>query len=381
MARISLYLDTRTTHNGTSQIKISISQHGSNAYIPTGVWIRPEQWSKERINGHSNKHTLQMTIDNLKARAQTTLIMMEQRAASMTATQIKQQIIRTLYPEQQQHENSIYNRIIIKANNSSTKRTKEIYLATAKRLLDFDHHATTRPLEEITKDYLTSFNTFLGGSINARAIHMRNLRAVFNDAIDNNITNHYPFRTFKIRTEATQKKALDVETLRHIIHAPLPKPLANHRDYFVLSFLLIGINISDLYDLNEITNGRIEYRRHKTGRLYSIKVEEEADQIIRAHKGSERLIDIADNFKTSRTFTAAHNRALKKIYPALTSYHARHTWATIAYEIGISTDIISQALGHSFSTGADVTQVYIRRDGRKVDDANRKVIEYVLKKG
>ena len=63
---------------------------------------------------------------------------------------------------------------------------------------------------------------------------------------------------------------------------------------------------------------------------------------------------------------------------ALTSYWARHTWATIASELDIPVDVISHALGHSFSTGAKVTQVYINFNQKKIDDANRKVIDYIL---
>jgi integrase len=65
----------------------------------------------------------------------------------------------------------------------------------------------------------------------------------------------------------------------------------------------------------------------------------------------------------------------KAICHELTSYWARHTWATIAYNIGVSKDIISQALGHS--NGVQVTDIYIAYDLGKVDEANRKVIDYI----
>ena len=62
----------------------------------------------------------------------------------------------------------------------------------------------------------------------------------------------------------------------------------------------------------------------------------------------------------------------------LTLYWARHTWATFAYDLDISDDTISRALGHSQTTGANVTKVYIRTNTKKVDAANRAVIDYVL---
>ena len=374
MATIGTYLDKRTIKNNTAQIKISVSQHGSTAYIPTGIWINPEQWDNGKIKGTANKHVIQSTIDNMKARAQTAAMTMDVSLHALSASQIKHKIIQVLYPEKQKQEDGIYNRIIMKANNSASKRTCDIYMATAKKMALFDRNAKNRTFEEITKDYLTAFNAFLGGKPNARAIHMRNIRAVFNDAIDNGITSWYPFRTFKIRTEQTQKKALSVETLRQIIR--LDNSTA---DYFALMVYLVGINISDLCTLTTITDGRIEYRRNKTGRLYSVKVEPEAFEIIQRHEGKKYLLDIMDKYANVHTFTVAFNRQLKTLHPGLTSYHARHTWATIAYDIGIPADVISQALGHSFSTGAAVTQIYIRTDGRKVDDANRRVIDYIKK--
>ena len=64
------------------------------------------------------------------------------------------------------------------------------------------------------------------------------------------------------------------------------------------------------------------------------------------------------------------------IEPKMTLYWARHTWATLAYELDIPRDVISEGLGHSF--GAAVTGVYIRTNDKKVDAANRKVIDYIL---
>ena len=66
----------------------------------------------------------------------------------------------------------------------------------------------------------------------------------------------------------------------------------------------------------------------------------------------------------------------KGLFPDLSTYWSRHTWATIAYEIGIPVDIIGQALGHSDKSHS-VTFIYIKEDQGKVDEANRRVIDYV----
>ena len=130
-------------------------------------------------------------------------------------------------------------------------------------------------------------------------------------------------------------------------------------------FYLIGINAIDLFNLKQIVDGRIEYKREKTGKLYSIKVEPEAMEIINRYKGNKFLLNTLEtNDYNYRKYMAAMNRGLQKLgnferkglggkkirdilFPDITSYTARHTWATIAHKIGISKDVISLALGQN----------------------------------
>ena len=67
----------------------------------------------------------------------------------------------------------------------------------------------------------------------------------------------------------------------------------------------------------------------------------------------------------------------KPLFPELSSYWARHTWATLAAELDIPKETISAALSHSTD---DTTSIYIRFNRKKIDEANRKVIDYVLNK-
>lgn len=118
----------------------------------------------------------------------------------------------------------------------------------------------------------------------------------------------------------------------------------------------------------------------KRRRSYIAKVEPEALAIIDKYRGKKHLLCILDQYATIHTFTASWGKILQSIegFGNLTSYWARHTWATIASELDIPVDVISHALGHSFSTGAKVTQVYINFNQQKIDNANRKVIDYIL---
>jgi integrase len=139
--------------------------------------------------------------------------------------------------------------------------------------------------------------------------------------------------------------------------------------------------MADLWRLRSISQGRINYTRQKTGRLYSIKVEDCAKSLINAHRGNDSLIDLPTHYKDVHTATSMINRHLKDIasaldLPPITTYTARYTWATLALSIDTPIEVISQALGHSY--GQAVTLRYIVPDRRKVDDANRKVLQLLF---
>ena len=167
---------------------------------------------------------------------------------------------------------------------------------------------------------------------------------------------------------------------------------------FLLTFYLIGINIVDLARLTSesIVGGRIEYRRAKTGKLYSIKIQPEAQEIIDRYAGAKRLLSPFERYKSYRDYNHDLNDGLKRLGPAngkkarngvrkrtpiekdCSTYWARHTWATIAYGLDIPDETIAAALGHSH--GNRVTAIYIDKSIAKVDEANRKVIDYLLGK-
>ena len=279
---------------------------------------------------------------------------------------------------------------------SKTNRgTRDVYKHTLDRIRAFDKNVDNKMFEDIDLKWLTDFEAFCAKTAckNARNIHLRNIRAVFNNAIDYEITTAYPFRRFKIRPEATRKRSMAVEELRRLFDYPVEEYAEIYREMFRLIFMLVGINSVDLHGLKSITrDGRIEYKRAKTGRLYSIKVEPEAREIINKYRGKNGLLCIADRWIDSRNFRHQCNKALQKIgqverkgrggkktitaeFEGVTTYWARHTWATIAASLDIPKDTIAAALGHG---GDTVTDIYIDFDQKKVDAANRRVLDWVL---
>jgi integrase len=240
---------------------------------------------------------------------------------------------------------------------------------------------------DITPDWLQAFDRYLISycpSVNSRSIHLRNIRTIFNHALNHQLTTApYPFRNYKIKSAPSTPTALTLEQMRQLWHyTPATEAQAYALDIFKLIFALIGINMADLCQLQGISQGRINYTRQKTGRVYSVKVEDVAKRLIKAHRGQKSLLDVLQHYKSVHVATTMINRHLKDIasdlgLPPITTYTARYTWATLAASIDVPIEVISQALGHTY--GMAVTLGYIMPDRRKVDEANSKVLAEVLK--
>lgn len=176
-------------------------------------------------------------------------------------------------------------------DSKTNKGTKGVYKHTLNRILLFDSEVGKKTFEDIDLQWLTDFEAFCAktASKNARNIHLRNIRAVFNNAIDFDVTTSYPFRRFKVRPEATRKRSLTIEKLRELLNYECEPADEPHRDIFLLIFTLIGMNIADLHSAthSQIIDGRLEYRRAKTHKLYSIKLEPEAISMIEKYAGKK----------------------------------------------------------------------------------------------
>jgi integrase len=272
--------------------------------------------------------------------------------------------------------------------------TRHTYEYTYKVLSEYKN-IDTISFEEITPKWLEGFDAWCKSSNNTKGLHYRNIRAVFNDAIDEEITSHYPFRKFKIKKTEPKQRSLSIEELRRFWFWPVEPQQEKYHDIFKLTFLLRGINIKDLCLLTRenVKAGRIIYCRAKTGKPYSIKIEPEIQELLDKYKGKNYLIDILDRYKNYVDYNRRLNKELGKIgvveygkrgkksitplIEGITTYYARHSFATIGhYDCGISMDVISDLLGHS--NGLQVTNIYIRKNERIADEAARRIIDKVL---
>lgn len=378
--------------------------------FPVGVRILASQWDAkaQKVCGTMSDESTNLFLLQQMARVSEIIMKLTNAGdlVGLSAVEVKNRVASELRPDAGS-ENLFLARFRSYASLCKSQRTREIYQVTIKKVLAFDSHADSLSFEMVSKDWLSRFEAWLGSeaggcpSVNARSIHLRNVRAVFNDAIDNGVTAWYPFRTFKVKTEATKKRAVAVEVLRSLFSYPVTWQ-EQYVDAFKLSFCLIGINLVDLLALNadQLVDGRLSYRRSKTGRLYDIKVEPEAAALIEKYHGRVgRLVSWGESRKHYTTFTYQMCRGLKSIgstvkewrtdelgvyrevevfrpaFPMLSSYVARHSWATIAASLDVPKDVIAHALGHG---GSSVTDIYIDFDLRKVDEANRRVLDWVF---
>lgn len=427
MATATFYHDTRHIGKNSDKeapLKIAISHRSSTLYIPMSIKISPQQWdaAKEKIVNHPQKDRFNAIIKHRIAVAR--LLLQEFTIygllETLTTTELKESIAMGFHDSMLcvlksiktagDHDAITEQRCMTTQSRSSTApilfadwfvkfmnyhqpQTRSIYQATFNRLRSWLGDNLFRlTFDDISKDWCREFDEFLkpnAPSPNSRGIHFRNIRAVINDAIDNEITMRNGMRGFKIPKAATRKRNLSVKQLRKLIYAQDLEPwMVKYRDFFTLSFMLLGMNCKDMCELTEINDDRVEFNRSKTGKPFSIKVHDEARYLIEKYRGSDGLLlNFAEHKKGYRVFYQQMSKALLQIkdtlnrrndgivFDELTSYWARHTWATIAASIDIPRDTIKAALGHDQN---DVTSIYIEFDMRKVDEANRRVLDYVL---
>lgn len=385
MATVRLYLDTRSKRaDGTSAIRLAVNHHGKTAFITLGQYVKRDEWDKRvcRVKKRTDKDALNdFLLDRLNFYNR--LLMQVQckpdYRGNISAIRLRDMLLREADPNS--CAVTLRDMFVRYTSREMREQTKRNYIATWRAVERFDKGAASLTLEDINRDWVERFNLYLlnnGIKHNTRTVKIRHLVAVYNYAIDNELTTNYPFRHLNLNMEQTRKRDLTVDELRTVFAAELPDKRKWVVDVFRIIFYLVGINIHDLYNLvpANLVNGRIEYVRLKTGKHYSILVHPELQQLLNAYRGNVKLFSFCERYKSASVLNIIVNRVLDTIRDGLTTYYARHTWATLAFKLGISKDTISLALGHSF--GVRVTSTYINADLSKVDEANRKVLDYVL---
>lgn len=226
---------------------------------------------------------------------------------------------------------------------------------------------------------------------NTISFYMRNLRAIYNRAVEKGLTQQtYPFRHVYTGIDKTVKRAVPLKVIRQLRDLELEgnsvEDLA--RDLFLFSFYTRGMSFIDMAYLkkSDLRNGILSYRRQKTGQQLFIRWEKPMQDIVAKYDTSttQYLLPIIRDVKIDdrrQYLNAAHliNSRLKKLGELLrlsiplTSYVARHTWASIAKSKNIPLAIISEAMGHD---SENTTRIYLASlDTSVVDKANLSILK------
>lgn len=398
MITTKLYLDCRGVKDGSAApLRLVITLNSLRAFLPLSTSLLPSQWDAKAQSvtaRHPRASSLNAFIQQQKVLVDSIILRLESegRLNGLRANQIKDLVKAQLHPASQPKTglSLAFDEFIERKSG----RTSALYVATKRRIIAFlgdEGKWAGLRFEDVNRRWLDRFVEFLAmsaPSANARNIHLRNLRAVFNYAIDCEYTSCYPFRGFKIRPTPTRKRALSVSQLRKVLLSEVPEHLCMVRDMWALSFMLRGINVADLCALSSVdADGCVRYTRAKTHKPYEVKVEPEAAAIIARYGGHRQLLFMLDHYKGYRIFYTRFARGLHALrdylnsvddgvhVDELTSYWARHSWATVAALLDVPKETIAAALGHG---GNSVTDIYIDFDVRKVHAANRRVLDYVL---
>lgn len=388
--------------DGTVPVYLAFASKGKTVFHGLGVYVLPSEFDKESgtVRTADRRRKADFTRYNLLIQAELTrarnLLLSLQLAGK--AGGIQPARFKAMFAAgQTDGGGSTFTDYFKSFIEKKAGRTREIYQNTLDKIVRL--HGDDVSFDAVNYVWLENFDRSMresdirngrgevlrtGLATNARAIHLRNIRAVFNKAIDEEVIGLelYPFRRFKIEKERTRKRAVSLTQLRALFDYPCETAAEEWAvDVARMIFYLIGINTVDLFNLEEYDGEYIHYRRAKTGTLYSIKVEPEAAALLEKYRGRDHLLNFRERFKRMESFKAKINKTLKGIaaknphIPVMTSYTFRHTWATLAAELDIPKETIAAGLGHA--QNATVTDVYIDFNRKKVDAANRRVLDYV----
>ena len=248
--------------------------------------------------------------------------------------------------------------------------------------------------EEVDSDLMVEYETYLksrGVCPNTSSYYMRGLRAIYNRAVEKGMTvQREPFKYVYTGIDKTIKRAVPLKVIRQMrdLDLTLFPTMDFARDIFMFSFYTRGMSFIDMAYLKkkDLQGGTLSYRRQKTGQQLFVKWEKPMQEIVDKYNtnGTPYLLPIIRDMNADirRQYkNAAHlvNDKLKKLGEKLgltvplTSYVARHGWASIARSRNIPLAIISEAMGHD---SEKTTRIYLASlDTTSVDKANSRILK------
>lgn len=269
--------------------------------------------------------------------------------------------------------------------------TADLYRVVRNRLYRFWKGASLQ-WTDITAAMVDDFGSSLraeGLAVNTVNSYLSSFRALCHTALREGLPGPAcdPFAGLHLKREETAKRALKIAEVNKVMQADYPgePSLCEALDLFIFSYLACGIPFVDLAYLTKknIVGGEIVYYRHKTGALIRVGITPAMRLLLRKYgqKGSPYLFPVLsagkDGHEAYKTALRKYNSLLVIIGERLhlsvklTSYVARHSWATEALRQNIPVAVISQAMGH---TSEKTTRIYLAQlDQSVLNKANAKI--------
>lgn len=399
---IKIVLNTRAIKkNETYPIALRITHHRLTRFVGLEWSVTPEEWIAEpgvisstckryKNLTRVNKQILQFYTDKYEILEK---LITSGEADQLTVTQLKNKLLQ----KEEQVLFGVYAEKVINELKLAKKDGNAFVYEQAVSFVKKYNNDCDIPFQKITFSFLKNVEArFMSGdnSLNGLSFYLRTVRAIYNRAIKDGVAREawYPFKHYSIRSTKTKKRAIrkpDMDKIRGL-NLVENSPKWHARNYFLFSFYNRGMNFADMAYLrvSNVGQDRITYRRSKTSKEFSVRITEPTRQLLNIYmkdKESDEFVfpiiertdregQMKDLYNKRRTL----NKYLKRmgvecsIGTKITSYVARHSWATIAKDLNLPIAVISEGLGHE---DIKTTQIYLDSfDKDIVDDANELVI-------
>ena len=393
---------SKTLSNGENPLMLQISKGGKRKYQSLGISVLPRYWDFTRNKpkpNFPNKEYIQKIILDKQTELQQRMLEFNSEQKEYTTTTL-------LNDENKRFELKtvcqFYQELIEQCKSNDKCGNRLIYKSSYNSLKVFTRNQLDIPFSAIDVSWLNKYEKWLrskGNKETTMSLMFRTLRSAYNKAIKAKCArkSDYPFDEYKINKfdTKTQKRAIaKTEVLKftkEVDNIGKRQYVQLSKDIFIFSYLCGGINFTDIANLTKvnITNGRIHYIRQKTGKLIKLGISEEAMQIIKKYESESKgyLFPIL-NANIHKTPLQKQNRIHKmlgkinknlKLIAAqlnvdanMTTYVARHSFASVLKKSGVSIALISEALGHS---DLSTTQVYLDSfDNEQIDAAMQNLL-------
>lgn len=397
MASINVKLRTSTADGKEGTIYYQIIHNRVIRQQKTDYHLFTHEWNEKRstviIEGNRSNYlqTVKERIEWDMRRWQSIIRQYENKRYKYHADDIIATFQKTLTDQ------TLFNfmqSVIARLQLIGKERTAETYHSTLKSFMKYRQEQDIL-LEDIDSDLMQMYEAHLqsrGISKNSISFYMRILRAVYNRAVEKELTeNRHPFKHVYTGTEKTVKRAIPLKSIKQIknLELPIKSSLDFARDIFLFSFYTRGMSFIDIAFLKkkDLANGILSYRRRKTGQQLFIRWEKCMQEILDKYKENEEspymlpIINPQEKHERQQYKNILYriNKSLKdigqliKLPIPLTMYVARHSWASAARSKNIPISVISEGMGHD---SEKTTQIYLASlDTTVVDRANRIILK------